>query len=649
VRRGISGKISRACFFFILSLVAPALDLANAPGDFREGYALFANRIGPVVAIAIALSSAAGKGAAPTMFKGGPALTGVYAATPPRALTGIAFTFRTGGPIRGTPVLGGDTLYFGSADHHLYAIDARDGRERWRLDVGAPIPSSPAVANGLVYFTARDRRLHAVDAATGQPVWAMRFGPDLGDKNYWDFYMSSPVLAGGRLLVGGGDGRLYAFAPRTGRILWTFNAHSRIRSTPAFANGIAVFGGQDGKVRGVDAATGRLLWAYATEGASHDFALKQNDTTSIYSSPSIADGVVTIGARDSYIYGLDLHSGRLLWKQTHDGSSWILSTAAAEGHIYIGSGSAFILQAADLHSGKEQWRFKTEGAIFGSPSIAGDVLLFADIEGNLYALNRADGHLLWRMPLADRSFSTPLPANDMVYVGGDDGLLYGLSTAVAARSQPEPRRLVYFEGGAKEGFHWFNPGVDQAILSQLAAAGYDQVDAGALRKMMEDQIREGGRSILIFADNKLPASVADRDDDQALIRRYLDHGGRVVFLGTNPLAFIRDKDTGEIASIDPNMPSKVLGLSLPEPGTGRGYHVSEPTAEGRRWGLRDSVVASNAMRPQAVTVTLSRDEYGMATCWAKDYPDGGMLIQLALPRNRVINIQPYELVAEHGL
>jgi hypothetical protein len=39
----------------------------------------------------------------------------------------------------------------------------------------------------------------------------------------------------------------------------------------------------------------------------------------------------------------------------------------------------------------------------------------------------------------------------------------------------------------------------------------------------------------------------------------------------------------------------------------------------------------------------------MATCWAREYRGGGMLIQLALPRNRVVNLQQYALVAEHGL
>lgn len=611
---------------------------------------MFTNRICQAGAIACALLAGAPMAAAgPAMFKGDPALTGLYAVAPPRTLAGIAFTFATGGPIRGTPTRAGNTLFFGSEDHLFYAIDARTGHERWRLDVGAPIPSTPAVADGRVYFTARDRRLHAVDAATGKPLWSKQFGADLTASNYWDFYMSSPVLADGRLLVGSGDGHLYALDPRNGRELWAYDAHSRIRSTPAISQGIEVFGGQDGKVRGVDVATGREKWRFATEGAAHDFALKQNDTTSVYTSPSIADGIVTVGARDSYLYALDLRSGRLLWKQTHDGSSWILSTAIAGGHVYVGSGSALILQSADLRTGKEQWRVKTRGAVFGSPSVAGDVVLFADIEGNLTALDRSDGHQLWRLPLAGRSFSTPLPADGMVYLGGDDGLLYALSTTPAVRSLPEPRRLVYFEGAPRDGFHWFDPGVDQAILTQFTAAGYDQVDAGALRHAMEAQIEKGGRSVVVFADNLVPASVADSADDHALIRRYLDHGGRIVLLGTNPLAFVRDKDTGAVAGLDLTLPGKMLGLSLPAPDTGRGYHVSEPTAEGRFWGLRDDLTASNAMRPQDVTVTLSRDEYGMATSWAKDFPNGGMLIQLALPRNRVVNFQQFELVAEHGL
>ena len=53
--------------------------------------------------------------------------------------------------------------YFGSADGHLYAVDARTGERRWRFR--APpgwMRSSPAVADGVIYFGSDDGNLYAV-------------------------------------------------------------------------------------------------------------------------------------------------------------------------------------------------------------------------------------------------------------------------------------------------------------------------------------------------------------------------------------------------------------------------------------------------------------------------------------------------------
>jgi hypothetical protein len=44
--------------------------------------------------------------------------------------------------VPGTP---GSTVYIGSYDHHLYAIDALNGKLRWRYDVGGAIPGTAVV------------------------------------------------------------------------------------------------------------------------------------------------------------------------------------------------------------------------------------------------------------------------------------------------------------------------------------------------------------------------------------------------------------------------------------------------------------------------------------------------------------------------
>lgn len=78
-----------------------------------------------------------------------------------------------------SPAVSDGTLYIGSWDTYLYALDATSGRERWCFKTGddpdihnhVGIQSSPAVANGIVYFGSRDSYAYAVDAASGKQIW----------------------------------------------------------------------------------------------------------------------------------------------------------------------------------------------------------------------------------------------------------------------------------------------------------------------------------------------------------------------------------------------------------------------------------------------------------------------------------------------
>ena len=68
----------------------------------------------------------------------------------------ISWTFLTGGPVYGSPAVARvpgtpPTVYIGSYDSHLYALDARTGRQEWRFDVGGPIPGTATVIGHTVY------------------------------------------------------------------------------------------------------------------------------------------------------------------------------------------------------------------------------------------------------------------------------------------------------------------------------------------------------------------------------------------------------------------------------------------------------------------------------------------------------------------
>jgi len=80
----------------------------------------------------------------------------------------VKWKFATRGPVRGSPVVAGGLVLFGSGDGNLYAIEAATGRERWRVALGGAVASTPAVADGVVFATSRERRLTALDLSTGR-------------------------------------------------------------------------------------------------------------------------------------------------------------------------------------------------------------------------------------------------------------------------------------------------------------------------------------------------------------------------------------------------------------------------------------------------------------------------------------------------
>ena len=76
------------------------------------------------------------------------------------------------------PVIGpDDTVYFGSTDGKLYALDGATGVKKWEYATGSEIYWSPMVqASGLVLFGNRAGNAYAVETATGNLRWQKNLG-----------------------------------------------------------------------------------------------------------------------------------------------------------------------------------------------------------------------------------------------------------------------------------------------------------------------------------------------------------------------------------------------------------------------------------------------------------------------------------------
>ena len=241
----------------------------------------------------------------------------------------LAWKFQTRGAV-GTAALHNGTIYVGSEDGNLYAIDAKTGRELWRFRTGGPVPGRPAVHKGALYFGSWDHHLYALDLETRRVLWKYRCGNIVGGvtvhrgalyfgsfdhyiysmtpegKLLWKYQLpvqmysvSRPVISGDTIYVGLKDDYMYAISTK-GELLWKFRTGHMIATDPAIHNGVVYFGSCDGNFYAADAGTGKLLWKFAT-------------TLPIVAPPAISGGRVYFGGGDCNFYCLDLE-GRMVWK-----------------------------------------------------------------------------------------------------------------------------------------------------------------------------------------------------------------------------------------------------------------------------------------------------------------------------------------------
>src|SRR5262249_1607690 len=103
------------------------------------------------------------------LFRGNALQSGVAASELPGQL-GIRLTFKTNDSIEGAAAIVDGTVYVGSMDGHLYALDLRSGQEKWKYKAD-PIKVSPSVRDGAVYVGDVGGTFHCLDAATGKVRW----------------------------------------------------------------------------------------------------------------------------------------------------------------------------------------------------------------------------------------------------------------------------------------------------------------------------------------------------------------------------------------------------------------------------------------------------------------------------------------------
>ena len=216
-------------------------------------------------------------------------------------------------PATGSPTVSGGLVYLVTRASLAWAIDAGNGRVRWRLP-GTPAISgtvggaSPAVTDRLAIVPFDGGELVAVLRQGGAPIWSSVLSgrrPGRAYANSNDI-AADPVVSGGVVYSGNRSGRAVALRLNTGERLWTVRDGAQ-GPMSVFGDSVFLISDLNELIR-LDAATGQRIWSRDLKYFRNEKA-KRRKAIHVHYGPVLAGGVLWVASSDGMVASYSPETG----------------------------------------------------------------------------------------------------------------------------------------------------------------------------------------------------------------------------------------------------------------------------------------------------------------------------------------------------
>ncbi|MEV6313705.1 serine/threonine-protein kinase [Streptomyces sp. NPDC051776] len=297
----------------------------------------------------------------------------------------------------------------------LYALDAADGSERWRLGTDGWVYSLN-VERGTVVTGTRGGGVQAWEAASGEKLWEVT-----GAQTDFETPEAGPSVHDGVVYVWS-DGRLRALEARTGLERWSYPVGDAsscggvpVRLLHAPDGVVHIAAGT--RVLAVDVARGEVRWRFEAPAVFLS-------APAYAPGPAVTGGGIYIADHLGTVYALDAADGRDRWRIATESRQSTEPVLVAGGSVHVGSGSA--LYTLDAVTGTPKWRFAAQGEVIGAPVVADGRVHFGSADHCLYTLDAGGGQLRWKLATGGEITGAPLVSGGVVYACSKDRCVYAL-------------------------------------------------------------------------------------------------------------------------------------------------------------------------------------------------------------------------------
>jgi outer membrane protein assembly factor BamB len=335
------------------------------------------------------------------VFRGNALQTGVAASSLPAQLD-IVWKFKAQDGFEGTAAVVNGTVYAGCLDEHLYAVDLKSGKERWKYKANS-FRVAAAVRDGAVYIGDIEGVFHCVDATTGKVRWKFETGAEI---------TSGANFAGDTVLFGCGDETLYCLSTE-GKKLWQFKvAGGPVLGTPAVVGDRTFVSGCDSTLHILDVTKGTELGAVELGGQTGATVAVQGEQ-------------LYIGTMTKQVVAVDLKKADVAWRfePARRANDFYSSAAVTPDLIIIGCRDKRV-HCLERATGKEKWSVATRGHVDSSPVVVGGRVYVGSLDGTLYVIDPSQGAVQKKLELGNKGIlASPAVAENCLVIGTLDNEL----------------------------------------------------------------------------------------------------------------------------------------------------------------------------------------------------------------------------------
>ena len=275
----------------------------------------------------------------------------------------------------------------------------------WTARAGNRLTGRVEIGVNTLYAGSIDRKVYAVDLSSGDVRWSRRL---------------SGMVVGGVLLVGDTvfaassrpEGRVYALRRSSGKQIWRTSTPP-VGAPLTLVRGVLVAETQRGDVIGLNPHTGKILWR------------RRLGVARVAAAPA-GEGAVLVATTDS-LYRLNISDGKVTHRVASPGA--VVSPWLAQHDALVAGTTDSQVVSIRPHDLQRNWSLRVDAPVLSAPAALGDTVYLATRAGTVYRIDPGGPPFLRLITELDWPVTAPMTiAGRQILLGGADGIIRALRT-----------------------------------------------------------------------------------------------------------------------------------------------------------------------------------------------------------------------------